>query len=202
MRILKQSTAINIMILLTSNVDHITGISGLTPAVYLSKNCGNFTLITPVIESKGNGWYKIELTSGHTDTVGDLVVHIEDADSDPADVVMSVKAQILDDIYSLLYTTSQNVDDILALCADIPQILTNVNQSLTDISQISGDLVQLGIDTSQSSGDILLLVDELHKIQGLDASNPMTVTPTTRDAGSIHLDITGDGETTTTVERA
>ena len=50
--------------------------------------------------------------------------------------------------------------------------------------------------------DIFNVVDELHKIQGLDISNPMTVTPTTRDAGSIHLDITGDGETTTTVTRA
>lgn len=60
--------------------------------------------------------------------------------------------------------------------------------------------------TGSEAGAILdriqTLVDELHKIQGLDASNPMTVTPTTRDAGSIHLDITGDGETTTTVERA
>lgn len=46
------------------------------------------------------------------------------------------------------------------------------------------------------------LVDELHKIQGLDISSPMSVTPTTRDAGTIHLDITGDGETITTVTRA
>jgi hypothetical protein len=37
--------------------------------------------------------------------------------------------------------------------------------------------------------------------KGLDISNPMTVTPTSRVAGSIDLDITGDGETTTTVTR-
>jgi len=58
---------------------------------------------------------------------------------------------------------------------------------------------------STEAGGILAqiqtLVDELHKIQGLDASNPMTVTPTTRVAGSIDLEITGDGETTTTVTR-
>lgn len=48
---------------------------------------------------------------------------------------------------------------------------------------------------------IQTLADELHKIQGLDAANPMTVTPTTRVAGDIDLDITGDGETTTTVTR-
>jgi hypothetical protein len=45
------------------------------------------------------------------------------------------------------------------------------------------------------------LMDELHKIQGLDISNPMTVTPTTRVAGTVDLSISGDGETTTTVTR-
>lgn len=56
-----------------------------------------------------------------------------------------------------------------------------------------------------SSEDVLkginTLVDELHKIQGLDPSNPMTVTRTSRAAGSIDMDITGDGENTTTVTR-
>jgi len=42
---------------------------------------------------------------------------------------------------------------------------------------------------------------ELHQLQGLDAANPMTVTPTSRVAGSISQTISGDGETTTTVQR-
>ena len=45
------------------------------------------------------------------------------------------------------------------------------------------------------------LVDELHKLQGLDASNPMTVTPTSRTTGRIRQTISGDGQTTTTVTR-
>ena len=45
------------------------------------------------------------------------------------------------------------------------------------------------------------LVDELHKLQGLDASNPMTVTPTSRVAGTISQAITGDGSTVSTVTR-
>ena len=45
------------------------------------------------------------------------------------------------------------------------------------------------------------LVDELHKLQGLDASNPMTVTPTSRTTGRISQTISGDGQTTTTVTR-
>lgn len=48
---------------------------------------------------------------------------------------------------------------------------------------------------------IQTLVDELHKIQGLNADYPSTTTQTTWDAGDIHIDITGDGTTTTTMIR-
>lgn len=44
-------------------------------------------------------------------------------------------------------------------------------------------------------------LEELHRLQGLKASAPMTVTPTTRVAGDISLVLTGDGVTTTTVTR-
>lgn len=44
-------------------------------------------------------------------------------------------------------------------------------------------------------------VDELWALQGLDAANPMTVTPTSRVAGAITQVISGDGENTSTVTR-
>lgn len=44
-------------------------------------------------------------------------------------------------------------------------------------------------------------ITELHKLQGLAAGLPMTVTPTSRAVDDIELEITGDGETTTTVTR-
>jgi hypothetical protein len=44
-------------------------------------------------------------------------------------------------------------------------------------------------------------VDDIHKIHGLDLSNPMTVTPTSREAGTIEQTISGDGTTTSTVTR-
>lgn len=51
------------------------------------------------------------------------------------------------------------------------------------------------------ANDVETQVDELHKLQGLKVGSPMTVTPTTRTVDDIDQDITGDGETTTTVER-
>lgn len=62
-----------------------------------------------------------------------------------------------------------------------------------------------GAYLSTEAGGILAqiqtLVDELHKIEGLSDGNPMTVTQTNRTVGTINLDITGDGETSTTVTR-
>lgn len=63
-----------------------------------------------------------------------------------------------------------------------------------------------GLTPSESAqlaviASVQTLVDELHKLQGLDAANPMTVTPTARTAGAITQAIAGDGETTTTVTR-
>jgi hypothetical protein len=52
-----------------------------------------------------------------------------------------------------------------------------------------------------TNSQISLKVDELHKIQGLDEANPMTVTTFNRTAGTINLDFTGNGETETVVTR-
>jgi hypothetical protein len=43
--------------------------------------------------------------------------------------------------------------------------------------------------------------DEIHKVHGLDADNPMTVTPTQRTSGPVSQNISGDGATTSTVTR-
>lgn len=42
---------------------------------------------------------------------------------------------------------------------------------------------------------------EIWKLAGLDAANPMTVTPATRVTGTIELELTGDPETSVTVTR-
>jgi hypothetical protein len=59
--------------------------------------------------------------------------------------------------------------------------------------------------TGTQAGNLLeqirILVDELHKIQGLDIANPMTVTPTSRVSGSVEIQYTGDGEASTTATR-
>lgn len=95
------------------------------------------------------------------------------------------------------------------VCGSYPRIESSANLLVrtveTGVSGLtaseSADLAQ--IDTvaalvTQMQG----LVDELHKIQGLSAGNPMTVTPALRSAAGINLSISGDGQSSTTVTRS
>lgn len=67
-------------------------------------------------------------------------------------------------------------------------------------------LATVGAGVKIASGEILWdgnyeVLDGLGKLEGLDINNPMTVTPTSRVTGDINLEISGDGETNTLVQR-
>ena len=85
------------------------------------------------------------------------------------------------------------IDD---LGAGINAVTSSAGVFVETTSASSATLTQQDIIDQMS-----LLVTELHKIQGLDAANPMVVTQTTRTADNITLDITGDKTTITTVTR-
>lgn len=53
----------------------------------------------------------------------------------------------------------------------------------------------------QEIDDNSIKLNELHRIQGLDINNPLTITPSDKSAGNINLDLTGDGANVTVVTR-
>jgi hypothetical protein len=83
---IKQSTTRNLMVFLTDSTDHVTGLTGATLTIALSKNGAAFGAITPVVTERGDGWYSLAMTTSHTDTLGDLVLHITAASADPIDL--------------------------------------------------------------------------------------------------------------------
>ena len=83
---LKQSTARNLMVFLTDSTDHVTGLTGATLTISLSKDGAAFASITPTVTERGDGWYSLAMTTSHTDTLGDLVLHITAASADPIDL--------------------------------------------------------------------------------------------------------------------
>lgn len=68
---------------------------------------------------------------------------------------------------------------------------------------IAGGAIEMDPGKAYTANTDLLvqLLSELHLLQGLTPGAPMTVTPTSRVAGPITLQISGDGTTSTTVTR-
>lgn len=97
MRLLKQSTAYDLMVFLTDSADHVAGKTGLTLTITASKAGAAFASISPTVTERGNGWYALALTTSHTDTLGDLALHITASGADPADLIMQVRANVLGD---------------------------------------------------------------------------------------------------------
>lgn len=90
MRQLKQSVPTNIMVFMTDSINRVSGKTGLTLSINLSKNGGAFSSITPSVTERGYGWYSIALTSSHTDTLGDLALNITATGADPTDLLCRV----------------------------------------------------------------------------------------------------------------
>ena len=70
---------------MVDEADHITGKTGLTPTVTISKNGGSFASPSGAVTELANGWY---LLAGHAtdrDTLGDLLIHATGSGADPMD---------------------------------------------------------------------------------------------------------------------
>lgn len=78
------------MVLMVQSSDHVTGLAGLSLTITASKDGAAFASISPTVTDRGNGWYALALTSGHTDTLGDLALHITGSAADPTDLVDQV----------------------------------------------------------------------------------------------------------------
>jgi hypothetical protein len=114
MGLLKQSTVRNRMFLMVDSADHLTGKTGLAPAVTLSKNAAAFGAAAGAVTEIGSGWYNVALTAADTNTLGDLAFHATAAGADPSDWADEVSARIADDLSApgtaQTITANQNVN--------------------------------------------------------------------------------------------
>lgn len=80
----KRGTTKNLMIYMLQSADHVSGATGLTLTVTLSKDGGAFASLPPLtVTERGNGWYNLALTTDHTDTLGTLSIYITASGADP-----------------------------------------------------------------------------------------------------------------------
>jgi len=81
----QSSTTYPINIFLADLSDHITGKTGLTPTVTISKNGGAFAAAAGAVTEIGNGWYSLAGNATDRETLGELLIHAEASGADPFD---------------------------------------------------------------------------------------------------------------------
>jgi len=82
----KDTTTYPVQFLLVSNEDHITGKTGLTPTVTVSKNGGGFGAAAGAVSELANGVYSWAGNATDRNTLGELMVHISASGADPVDM--------------------------------------------------------------------------------------------------------------------
>lgn len=134
MATLKQSTAYTRMFLMVQTADHLSGLTGASPTVNVSKAGGAFGAAGGTVTEVANGFYKIALTTTDINTLGDLAYHITATSGDATDFVDQVTAQILGD--TLTANTTQLAGQTVTAAAGVT-FPTSV-ASPTNITAASG----------------------------------------------------------------
>lgn len=142
MSLLKQSTAREKMVFMTDSSDHITGKTGLTLTITASKNGAAFASITPTVTERGNGWYSLSLTSSHTDTLGDLALHVTGTAADPSDLVWEVVSLLPGDAVAIQTGTGSGQLNISSGVVEsnlkqIDGLATNGNNATLNLKQLN-----------------------------------------------------------------
>ena len=86
----QDSTMYPISFFMADSVDRVTGKTGLSPTVTLSKNGGAFAAASGAVSEIDNGWYRLAGNAGDRDTLGELIVHSEATGADPADLLAEI----------------------------------------------------------------------------------------------------------------
>ena len=86
----QSSTSHPILFFMADETDHLTGLTGLTPAVTLSKNGGSFAAAEGSVSEVGVGWYALAGDADDRDTLGTLILHATATGADPFDMDLEI----------------------------------------------------------------------------------------------------------------
>ena len=87
------STTRPMQFLLVQATDHITGATGLTPTVTISKNGASFGSPSGAVTEVGSGWYALAGHATDRNTLGEFLIHVAaTASNDPSDEQYEITA--------------------------------------------------------------------------------------------------------------
>ena len=86
----KSTTTYPINFLMVDATDHVTGKTGLTPTVTLSKNGAAFAAAAGAVTEISSGWYSLAGNATDRNTLGELLVHATATGADPFDIQYAI----------------------------------------------------------------------------------------------------------------
>lgn len=88
-QIKQSSTEAALLFFLVSSSDHITGLTGATPTVTISKAGAAFASPSGTVSEIANGWYKVAANATDTGTLGPIALHATATSADPFDGIIA-----------------------------------------------------------------------------------------------------------------
>ena len=84
------STSYPVVFLMIDSADHVTGKTGLTLTVTLSKNGGAFGSASGAVTELANGWYSLAANATDRNTAGSVALHASASGADPCDLLVNI----------------------------------------------------------------------------------------------------------------
>jgi hypothetical protein len=157
---LKQSTAVNVTVLMVDSTDHITGKTGLTLTIYATKAGGTPAAITPTVteldSTNVKGVYKLALTTSHTDTLGELQLHVTATGADPSDMKLQVVTLLPGEAVTLQADQAVNVTKVNGTSQTARDLGGQLDAAIsTRSSHSAADVWAVGTRTLTSFGTLV-----------------------------------------------
>lgn len=142
--------------------DGRTAVTGITPAVQISKNGGVFAAATNSVSEIANGWYKVTLTSTETNTNGPLIIRATDASAiEWRDVGLVRAAQPDVNVYSV---ESGVTIDANIVSEDAGYTPSDATLATATIESIASEVLGRTVAEARSDGN--LPADEQYTLAG------------------------------------
>lgn len=167
MAILRQSTAYTRTFLMVLTSDHITGATGKSPTVQLSKAGGAFGAAAGTVTEIGLGWYKVALTTADTNTLGELAYDCSATGCDNTDFAdqvgdVAIQANIkknvaLNAFGFLMYDTNGNPKTLLTVTAQRSLDGAAFGSCANAVTEISNGAYELNLAAADLNANVVIL---------------------------------------------
>ena len=152
---IKQSTAsLALVFFMVDSTDHVTGKTGLTPTVTLSKNGGAFGSPAGAVSEIGSGFYKVAATATDSNTLGILALTATATGADRCAmayvIVANIAADTITAIAALVVPDNSGIAAIKAQTDELPLLHAgqgDIEAAIAALNNLSAGQVRTELTT-------------------------------------------------------